>query len=82
MTMRERIMLRPIFAALLLMISIALPTIIEAQQAALGDSWRPVSSLQPSETLKVKLKSGSTVKGTLKSASADSLVLEQKTKEI
>ena len=53
-----------------------------AQQTAGVDPWRSVASRSAGDVLKVTLNDGSTVKGTLKSASDTGLVLEQKNKEL
>jgi GTPase len=59
-----------------------LPSIAGAQQTAVADSWRAVSSRSATETLKVRLKNGGMVKGKFKSASDAGLVLELKGKEV
>lgn len=54
----------------------------EAVPAKPADGWRAVSTRQPGEALVIKLTNGVTLKGTLKSASGDSLVLNTKDKEV
>jgi small nuclear ribonucleoprotein (snRNP)-like protein len=54
----------------------------EAVPAKPANGWRAVSTRQPGEALLIKLRNGSTLKGTLKSASNDSLVLDTKKKEV
>jgi len=54
---------------------------VEAVPAKPANGWRAVSTRQPGEALKIKLKSGRVVKGKFKSATDDGLVLEMKNKE-
>ena len=54
----------------------------EAVPAKPANGWRAVSTRQPGEALKIKLKTGSMVKGKFKNASDDGLVLEMKNKEL
>ena len=54
----------------------------EAVPVKPANGWRAVSTRQPGEALKIKLKSGSVVKGKFKSACDDGLVLEMKSKEL
>ncbi len=54
----------------------------EAVPAKPANGWRAVSTRRPGELLLIKLTNGSTLKGTLGSASDDSLVLETKQKEV